>query len=243
MRGDGDGDEGDGDEGEDEDEVGPGTVDRPVIRTRADVAPPRANGRMAAHDLAGVTPAGDAVAVAVVGGAPATLLAFLSSGCATCAGFWEAFAAGVTADLPAAAPLAPSGPGGTRLVIVTRGSERESPAEVRRLAPSGATTVLSSAAFDDYQVPGSPYFVLVDGRRGRIIGEGAAASWPQVAELLRRAAADHDFAGARPPAGAERVDADLAAAGIGPGHPSLYPPDRTPPLPVRAGPPGRGRAR
>jgi hypothetical protein len=69
-----------------------------------------------------------------------------------------------------------------------------------------------------------------------VIGEGAAATWAQVANLLGQAAADAglevDGSPLRPTprngraSGAERgarADRDLHAAGIGPGHPSLYP--------------------
>ncbi|MFM7069400.1 MAG: hypothetical protein ACKOYM_08080, partial [Actinomycetes bacterium] len=44
-----------------------------------------------AHDLMGVTPAGDAAAIAINGTKGLTLLAFLTSGCVTCLDFWEAF--------------------------------------------------------------------------------------------------------------------------------------------------------
>lgn len=49
-----------------------------------------AAGSRRAHDLVGETPDGEAVAVSVVGAAHHTLVAFLSSGCATCAEFWTA---------------------------------------------------------------------------------------------------------------------------------------------------------
>jgi hypothetical protein len=155
----------------------------PDIRTRDGVAPPR-EADTPARDVAGVTPAGEAVAVGVAGAPHSTLLAFLTSGCSTCAGFWAAFADGVAHELPA------MGGEGTRLVVVTRGAESESPAEVHRLAPPGVLTIMSSQAFDDYAVPVNPYFILVDGPGGRVVGEGAAATWSQVAGLLDRAAAD-----------------------------------------------------
>ena len=41
--------------------------------------------------VVGVTPTGDALAVAPATSGGLTLLAFLTTGCATCAGFWEAF--------------------------------------------------------------------------------------------------------------------------------------------------------
>ena len=59
-----------------------------------------------------------AVSIAVAPARVDTLLAFLSSGCTTCAAFWEAFRDERRLGLP----------GGTRLVVVTRGPGRESPA-------------------------------------------------------------------------------------------------------------------
>lgn len=174
-------------------------------------------------DLLGVTPGGDAVAVAV-GSAPGlTLVAFLSSGCLTCEEFWRAFAreegrrpGGLSADV----------------VIVTHGPEQESPARVLDLAPPGVTTVMSSEAFDDYGVAVAPYFVLVDGPDQSVVGEGVAQSWLQLDGLLAKVAADAGVAaggrrtrrevlGGR--ARARRADDELRAAGIGPGHPSLHP--------------------
>ncbi len=75
--------------------------------------------------IAGVTPAGDALAVAPAGSDRLTLLAFLSSGCRSCAGFWKDLGAPDDLGLPA----------GTRLVVVTKGPDLEIPAEVRAIAP------------------------------------------------------------------------------------------------------------
>jgi hypothetical protein len=171
-----------------------------------------------------VTPDGNGKAIGVVGADHSTLVAFLSSGCGTCGDFWRAFASGEAASLPGR---------DTRLVIVTKGPEEESVSAVRGLAPPAHATVMSSQAFVDYAVPVSPYFILVDGPSSRVVGEGAAASWSQVANLLEQAAADAGLAtdGAarrapRPRAGdvrEARADVDLLSAGITPGHPSLYP--------------------
>lgn len=195
-----------------------------------------------APDVAGVTPAGDARSVRLTGVGHHTLLAFLSSGCATCAGVWPALAD------PAAAGLPPD----VRVVAVTKGPELEVSADVAALAPRDLVVVMSTEAWGDYEVPGSPFFVLVDGPGGRRAGEGVATRLPQVAELVRRATADGGAgraAGARPAAGAGRPagpgraatvsraaaagldgpareaqnDAELAAAGVLPGDPSLYP--------------------
>ncbi len=167
----------------------------------------------AAHDVAGRTPAGEAALVAVLGAADDTLLAFLSSGCLTCAGFWEALGAGGDLGLPA--PM--------RVVAVTKDPGEESESAIRALA-SGQTVVMSTRAWFDYEVPGSPYFVHVNATTGRVSGEGTAATWEQVVSLVSRAAADatRSRVGARLDAESS-IDQELAAAGILPGDPSLYP--------------------
>jgi hypothetical protein len=195
---------------------------------------PPAEGLSEAFDVAGTTLSGDAVKIAVAGALGATLLAFLSSGCLSCGAFWRAFREGEADAVP----------GGARLVVVTKDSDHESPSRLRELAPEGIPLVMSSEAWDRYRVAGSPYFVLVDGPTSSVRGEGTAEAWHQVAALLRDAIADHapaeDDAGRRPapPSGGDgdgrpgaaarlaRADAELAAAGIGPGHPSLYGRDR-----------------
>jgi hypothetical protein len=178
----------------------------------------------AAPTVAGVTPDGNALAVSVDGGDRLTLLAFLSSGCATCSGFWKAFRQPDRLGLPA----------DTRLVVVTKGPDMEIPSEVAGQAPPGLPVVMSTEAWGDYEVPGSPFFVLVDGRSGLRIGEGVANHFDQVAELVRRAEADaRPFGvGSRSRALAEGLDGperesandrELRRAGVLPGDPSLYP--------------------
>jgi hypothetical protein len=180
-------------------------------------APERAEA-IAAADIAGVTLEGSPVQVGMGPGGPSTLLAFLSSGCLACRTFWETLGSG-----------APEVPGGARLVAVTKDRDRESPSRLRELAPAEVAVVMSSAAWRDYEVPTSPYFVYVDGRSGEVHGEGAASGWEQVASLLRDALDDAATADRANGAGgsgrerASRVDRELDAAGIGPGHPSLYP--------------------
>ena len=174
--------------------------------------------------ISGVTPGGDALAVSVTGGDHLTLLAFLSSGCSTCAGFWQAFSRPDHLGLPLH----------TRLVVVTKGPEMEIPAEVASHTAPGLAVVMSTEAWGDYEVPGSPFFVLIDGRSGRRIGEGVAQQFHQVVELVRRAEADaREFhMGSTSRAYAEGLDGperesandrELMAAGILPGDPSLYP--------------------
>jgi len=178
------------------------------------VAPPPASVRgpdeLRPAAVAGSTPDGDVVTLAFEGAASMpTLLAFLTSGCSTCARFWETLG---EQRLPP----------GVQTVIVTKGSERERPQRLRSLSPEGVSVVMSSQAWEDYRVPGAPYFVLVD---GIVRGEGVATTWQALASLVSEAIEDRDdsdagHAGTRR---ARRVDETLAAAGIGPEHPSLYP--------------------
>ena len=182
------------------------------------------NGHSDVKDLAGTVPAGGPTKVAVTGVSHHTLLAFLSSGCRTCKQFWEAFAE-PGLDLPG---------DGTRLVIVGQDPVHDSESALAKLVPPGVKAVLSSAAWEDYDVPGSPYFVLVEGIEGRVVGAGSALGWEQLRELLQEALDDADLA--RRPRGrprasarrsgrsrAQRADDALRSAGVGPGHPSLYP--------------------
>ena len=172
-------------------------------------------------DIVGTVPGGGPVSVSV-GGAHNTLLAFLSSGCRTCAAFWSEFKS----------PVIELGGEATRLVIVAQDPAHDSESRLVELAPNGVRTVCSTAAWETYGVPGSPYFVLIDGRNRKVVGSGTATNWPQVRRLLAQAIGDAKSAIA-PPAGAQSnggpskngVDAELAAYGIGPGHPSLYPPE------------------
>ncbi len=190
------------------------------------IGPPLPGERNAtsAPTVVGTTPQGDALAITVAAGSALTLLAFLSSGCATCAGFWQAFRTPDRLGLPV----------GTRLVVVTKGPELEIPGEVASQAPAGLPVIMSTDAWTDYEVPGSPFFVLVDGGSGRRIGEGVANHFDQVAELVRRAQTDaREFAvGSRSRGlvdgldGPEREtdnDRELIDAGVMPGDPSLYP--------------------
>lgn len=173
-------------------------------------------------DLSGTTPNGDAVSLAVSGVRHDTLIAFLTSGCATCRGFWDAFRDG-RIDVP----------GGARMVAVTRGPDAESPGAVGALA--GATpVVMSTDLWEHYDIPYAPYFVYVSGPAGRVMGEGVAAGWGEVKALVANAVAD----GTTTPRPARRglhersradkerddeVDRRLRAAGIEPGDPRLYP--------------------
>ncbi len=188
----------------------------PVPRPRAnDGGEPRV-----AADVVGVTPTGDTVSVAVVGTRHSTLVAFLPTGWSTCGDFWSAFA---DSNLRA--------PGDARLLVVTKGEEAESLSRLRKFAPRELSVVMSSEAWDTYDVPVAPYFAYVDGPTGAIVGEGAAMTWEHLAGMMEQALADaglstrkgrrrrYDDGRARE----ARADRDLLGAGIEPGDPSLYP--------------------
>jgi hypothetical protein len=190
-----------------------------------EVAPDRADAPPAT-DIAGVTLDGDAVQVGLGSGGVPTLLAFLSTGCTTCQALWRDFEQ----------RRGQSWPGGVRLVLVVKDSSHERPARLRELAPPEVPLVMSSAAWEAYAVPTTPYFIYVDGASGRVYGEGTASSWEQVASLLADALDDlrsleRPDAGARAGSGslspaaerALRAERALQESGIGPGHPSLYP--------------------
>lgn len=189
------------------DETEATAVPRPVPRRTTDSG---------AADISGLTPEGSHRVVGVVGARHTTMLAFLSSGCLTCANFWDAFGREELA-LPGE---------DTHLVIVTKGPEAESPAAIAAKAPRRLTTVMSTEAWDHYGVPITPYFVLVDGPSGEIAGEGAAANWRQLESLMAQAAADGGLLnratrGSSTAERLDRADEELAAAGITPDHPSL----------------------
>ena len=181
------------------------TMSPPLGHTSSDAAP--------APDIAGLTPTGDARSVAVTNGDRRTLLAFLSSGCATCAGFWR--------DLQTPGRLELKG---ARVVIVTKGPDMEVSSEVRTLSTGSVPVVMSTEAWSDYQVPASPFFVLVDGETRRRVGHGVAANAAQLADLVKRAGQDTPpDSHLNGPAREAANDAVLMAAGITPGHHSLYP--------------------
>lgn len=176
-------------------------------------SPPAVTEGRAAADLVGTGPNGEAQAVRVVGTANDTVLAFLSSGCKTCHVFWDDLR---TAQMP----------NDTRLVIVTKGPDAESPVAIADVAPADVTVVMSSEAWTSYAVPGSPYVIHVDGETGRIRGEGTGPNWEQVRRMLVLGAGDLDARRSSKAAGdAQRereADNILLTAGIEPGDPSLY---------------------
>lgn len=180
--------------------------------TEHDEAPtrqPRTSGlgRAPSDDITGVDPGGASVTVSVKSRSGETLLAFLSTGCASCQVFWEEFAS--RSDLPA------------RPIILTKGPASESPAKVAQLAPSQIRVVMSDDAWDAYRVPLTPYFMLID-EHGNIIGEGSATSMDRLLGLFRESALDTSPERMNTRSRERFTDESLSRSGVEPGDPSLY---------------------
>ncbi len=176
----------------------------------------------AALDVAGSTLRGDAIKLAVGAGKPPTLLAFLTSGCSVCEGFWTALGQGCEA------------PGGARVIAVTKDASHERLVRLRELASERAPVVMSTAAWEGYAVPAAPYFIFFDGHSDAAAGEGTASGWAGLHSLLSDQLAERGVGGDEPtslstgprPSRTQRardVDRTLEDAGIRPGHPTLHP--------------------
>ncbi|MCA1735268.1 MAG: hypothetical protein LC739_03905 [Actinobacteria bacterium] len=170
-------------------------------------------GAIGARALHGVTPLGASVSLALADARGHTLLAFLSSTCASCGAFWNG-----SRQL---------GLEGVRPVIVTKGVESESPAEIARLAGAELLTIMSTEAWEEFRVPATPYFALVDNGSGRVVGGGSAPDWDRVEDMVRRAIADAGLHRSTAQRKAD-VDEELADAGFEPGDARLYERPETP---------------
>ena len=96
---------------------------------------------------------------------------------------------------------------------------------LRELCPPGVDLVMSGQAWSDFEVPGSPYVVVVDGPTGRVKGEGSGTSFSQLSSLVAQAAGDASARLRKPPRDTEReadVDRELMRVGIMPGDVRLY---------------------
>lgn len=168
------------------------------------------------HDIAGITPDGEPVVVSPTAGGDPTLLAFLSTSCSSCTPFWER----LDSDLRY------FGGHRYRVLIITRGESEESPSRAESLAASHASVVMSSSAWDDYEVPGAPFFAVIDPDAGVIVGEGSSGTFEALEQFLIDAGNDADWdrrqGRATDAQQEDRVDADLRNAGILPGDHRLY---------------------
>lgn len=133
-----------------------------------------------AVDIRGVDPAGAPTVVPLEATGRPTLVAFLSTSCGICVGIWERLRDGALAD---AAP-------GVTPVVVTKDEAVEDVERIRGLTSSALPVVLSSEAWDDYEVPGSPYVLLVSAAPGSVVTEGAPTRWEDVVRMAASVAAD-----------------------------------------------------
>ncbi|HUG08784.1 MAG TPA: hypothetical protein VMP13_07820 [Acidimicrobiia bacterium] len=167
-------------------------------------------GQAPSREIVGVDPQGSTVSVSLEHGDGETLLAFMSSGCASCHVFWEELSA--EPRMPTAA---------TRPIIVTKGPTSESPARVAELAPGHIRVVMSDDAWDEFKVPLTPYFMLID-RHGNVIGEGSAANMDRLLGLFQQSAADSSPIRMDTRRRGRFTDNRLSRSGVEPGDPSLY---------------------
>lgn len=189
--------------------------DRVDIGTPAESRVPAQNGEPGgtATEISGQTLTGSPVQLSFGAGSQPTLLAFMGTGCHACGPLWDELR---HEPVPT--------PAGARLVVVTKGPERERLARLLRLAPVGADVVMSTQAWNDFSVSATPHFILVKG--GEIAGRGSATSWAQITAFLNDAEADNRIHRARAlgtESRADRAERSLANAGVGPDHPSLFP--------------------
>ena len=179
---------------------------------------PRSEARLSLPDITGVNPDGEPVVASPHLGRDPTLLAFLSTSCSSCSPFWD--------NLDASSRYFHDHR--HRVLIVTRGSEEESPTRAQSLRRGQADVIMSSEAWDDYEVPGAPYFVLIGPGNDGIAGEGSAATFDSLEQFLADAVNDSRWDRDRATKhGADarrekRVDEDLKRAGLGPEDPRLY---------------------
>ena len=168
-------------------------------------------GQAPLSQITGSEPGGGEVVVSLDHGRGSTLVAFLSSGCASCRVFWEQFDGEFELPDPT-----------TRTVVVTKGTDSESPSKIVELAPESLTTVMSTDAWDSFRVPLTPYFVYINAA-GQVIGEGSATTWPHLLSLLRQSAQDAaDPTSLDTDARIRYANESLTSSGIEPDDPSLY---------------------
>lgn len=128
-----------------------------------------------AVDVRGTDPEGEPTVVPLEATGQPTLLAFLSTSCGICVGLWERLLAGeLQPEVPGVVP-----------VVVTKDAELEDVDRIRELASAELPVVLSSEAWDDYEVPGSPYVMVVSAAPGSVATEGSVASWDDLVRMAR----------------------------------------------------------
>jgi hypothetical protein len=148
----------------------------PAGAAHREPAPPPVTGPEGdAVDVRGADPEGEPTVIPLEATEQPTLLAFLSTSCGICVGLWERLRAG---ELQAEAP-------GVLPVVVTKDAGLEDVDRIRGLASAEVPVVLSSEAWDDYEVPGSPYVMVVSSAPGSVATEGSVADWQDLVRMAR----------------------------------------------------------
>lgn len=170
------------------DDTGPGAAPTPApnpaaaspaattSETPAPVAPAPTLGEEGdAVDVRGVDPEGEPTVVPLTATDQPTLLAFLSTTCSICVGLWERLLAGELGDEV----------GDVLPVVVTKDAGLEDVDRIRQLSSAALPVVLSSEAWDDYEVPGSPYVMVVSAAPGSVATEGSVATWEDLVHMAQ----------------------------------------------------------
>lgn len=74
--------------------------------------------------------------------------------------------------------------GSTRLIIITYGDGHERPAAIAEVAPPDVPLVMSSIAWQTYDVPSSPHFVMISEATGLITAKASAPNWDEMLQLI-----------------------------------------------------------
>jgi hypothetical protein len=129
-----------------------------------------------AVDIVGVTPSGEHRRLSVDSASGPVLLAFLTTNCDGCDGFWDGLRDGAESPLPE----------GVEVVIVTRGEGAVDRSEVARVAEGieSVPVIMSDQAWSDYHVLGYPFFVVVDAPSRSVVAETVGFGWADVAALV-----------------------------------------------------------
>ncbi len=130
-----------------------------------------------AVDIRGIHVDGTPALVDLENSETPTLLAFLSTSCGTCTSLWVRLREG---ELDTVAP-------GVRPVVVAKDPEYENLDRVRELVGESAMpVVLSGEGWDDYEVPGSPYAMVVAGSPASVVAEGTTNRWEDLTAMAAK---------------------------------------------------------
>jgi hypothetical protein len=177
----------------------------------------RSAARTSTSEISGVNPSGEPVVKSLQIGQDPVLVAFLSTTCTSCSEFWQAFDSDSMVFHNAR----------YRVLVVTLGPSEESPTRANKLSMGDVDVVMSSEAWASFEVPGAPYFAVVESGTRQVIGEGSAADMSALATFLGDAAGDRrwDQSNLKDRTDADReriIDEELNRAGLHPGDPRLY---------------------